>query len=72
MDFTEASETLNFTGDSVQSVSIEIIDDGISEPPETFFGMLNSPMGNAVTPPNVRLEPNRATANIINENGTKL
>ena len=68
LDYTETSKSFNFIGDSVQTVSIQIIDDGISEPPETFFGQLSSADG-MVIPPNVRLEPNRATATIINENG---
>ena len=52
----------------MQTVSIQIIDDGISEPSETFFGLLSSANGTLI-PPNVHLEPNRATATIINENG---
>ena len=68
LDYIETSKFLNFTGDSVQTVSIQIIDDGISEPSETFFGLLSSADGTLI-PPNVHLEPNRATATIINENG---
>ena len=69
MDYTETSKSLNFIGDSVQTVSVQIIDDGISEPPETFLGLLSSAIG-MVIPPNVYLEPKRATATIINKNGT--
>ena len=69
MDYNiETSKFLNFTGDSVHSVSIQIIDDGISEPSETFFGVLSSADGTTI-PPNIRLEPTRATATIINNNG---
>ena len=67
-DYIEASRVIVFTGDSVQHVSIQIIDDGISEPPETLSGLLSGADG-TVIPPNVRLEPTRATAIIINTNG---
>ena len=49
-------------------VFIQIIDDGISEPSETFLGQLSSADG-VVISPNVLLQPDRATATIINENG---
>ena len=69
MDYNiETSKFLNFTGDSMHSVSIQIIDDGISEPSETFFGLLSNADG-TIIPPNIRLEPTRATAIIINNNG---
>ena len=69
LDYTETSKSFNFIGDSVQTVSIQIIDDGISEPPETFLGLLSSADG-MVIPPNIRLDPTRATATIINDKGT--
>ena len=69
LDYTETSKLLNFTGDSVETVAIHIIDDGNPEPSETFLGQLSSADG-VVIPPNVLLQPNRATATIINENGT--
>ena len=69
MDYADTFKPLNFTGDSVQTISVQISDDGISEPPETFLGLLSSADG-VVIPPNVHLEPNRATATIISENGT--
>ena len=53
----------------MQIVSIQIIDDGNTEPSETFLGQLSSADG-VIIPPNVLLQPNRATATIINENGT--
>ena len=53
----------------MQTVSIQVIDDGNPEPSETFLGQLSSADG-VVIPPNVLLQPNRATATIINENGT--
>ena len=68
LDYTETSKLLDFTGDSVQMVSIQIIDDGNPEPSETFLGQLSA--DGVVIPPNVLLQPNRATATIINENGT--
>ena len=67
-DYIEASRVLVFIGDSVQHVPIQIIDDGISEPSETLSGLLSSAV-DTVIPPNVRLEPDRATATIINTNG---
>ena len=69
LDYTETSKLLNFTGDSMHVVSIQIIDDGNPEPSETFLGQLSSADG-VIIPPNVLLQPNRATATIINENGT--
>ena len=63
-DYIETSRVLSFTGDSVQTISVQIIDDGISEPPETFLGLLSRADG-VIIPPNVHLEPNRATATII-------
>ena len=63
------SKYLNFTGDSVHSVSIQIIYDSISEPSETFFGLLNSADGMTI-PPNIHLEPTRATVTILNNNGS--
>ena len=72
MDYDiETSKFLYFTGDSVHSVSIQIIDDGISEPSETFYGLLSNADGMTI-PPNIRLEPTRATASIINKNGIYL
>ena len=72
MDYDiETSKFLYFTGDSVHSVSIQIIDDGISEPSETFYGLLSSADGMTI-PPNIRLEPTRATVSIINKNGIYL
>ena len=68
MDYNEASRVLIFSGDLVQNVSIQIISDGIVESSETFFGLLSSTDGMAI-PPNVHLEPTRATATIINDNG---
>ena len=68
LDYTETAKLLNFTGDSVQTVSIQIIDDANTEPSETFLGRLSSADG-PIFPPNVLLRPNRATAT-INENGT--
>ncbi len=53
----------------MQTVSIQITDDGISEPLESFLGRLSSAEG-VIIPPNVLLQPSRATATIINENGT--
>ena len=67
-DYIKSSRVLIFTGDSVQTVSIQIIDDSISEPSETFFGLLSSADG-ILIPSNVRLTPNRTTATIIDENG---
>ena len=52
----------------MQTVSIQIIDDSISEPSETFLGLLSS-ADSTLIPPNVHLEPNRATATIIGEKG---
>ena len=49
----------------MQSVSIQIIDDGVDESSKLFFGLLSSADG-AITP-NVRLEPTRAIATIINK-----
>ena len=49
-------------------VFIQIIDDGISEPSETFLGQLSS-ADDVVISPNVLLQPDKATATIINENG---
>ena len=72
LDYSITSNTskyLNFTGDSVHSVSIQIIDDGISEPSETFVGLLSSADGTTI-PPNIHLEPTRATATILNNNGS--
>ena len=69
LDYVNTFKPLNFTGDSVQTISVQIIDDGISEPPEMFLGLLSSVDG-VVIPPNVHLDPNRATATIISENGT--
>jgi hypothetical protein len=63
-DYIETSKLLVFTGDAVQHVSIQIVDDGTSEPPETFFGVLSGADG-TVIPPNIHLEPTRATATII-------
>ena len=68
LDFITTSKTLIFTGDSLQNVSIQIVDDGISEPSETFFGLLSSADGTTI-PPNIHLEPTRATATIIDKNG---
>ena len=68
MDYNEASRVLVFSGDLVQNVSIQIISDGIVESSETFFGLLSSAYGMAI-PPNVHLEPTRATATIIDDNG---
>ena len=53
----------------METVAVHIIDDGNPEPSETFLGQLSSADG-VVIPPNVLLQPNRATATIINENGT--
>ena len=69
MDYNEASRVLVFSGDLVQNVSIQIISDGIVESSETFFGLLSSTDGMAAIPPNVHLEPTRATATIIDDNG---
>ena len=68
-DYIDNSKVLVFSGDSVQTVSIQIIDDDISEPSETFFGLLSSANG-MIIPPNIHLGPTRATATIINKNGT--
>ena len=68
-DYIKASKFLTFTGESVQSVSIQIINDGADESLK-FFGLLSSADG-AITP-NVRLEPTRAIATIINKNGMYL
>ena len=68
VDYIETFKFLTFIGDSVQTVSIRIVDDGVSEPPETFLELLSSADG-MVIPPNIHLEPNRATATIISENG---
>ena len=68
-DYIDNSKVLVFSGDSVQTVSIQIIDDGISEPSASFFGLLSSADG-IIIPPNIHLEPTRATATIINKNGT--
>ena len=48
LDYTETFKLLNFTGDSVETVSVHIIDDGN---PETFLGQLSSADG-VVIPPN--------------------
>ena len=53
----------------MQTVSIQIIDDDIFEPSETLLGQLSGADGAGI-PPNVLLQPNRAIATIINENGT--
>ena len=65
-DYERIVTTLVFTGESVQSVSIEIIDDEISESLETFHGQLTSadPL-----PPNIQLNPARATFTIFDDNG---
>ena len=63
LDFITTTKTLIFTGDSLQTVSIQIIDDSISEPSETFFGLLSS-TDDTTIPLNVHLEPTRATASI--------
>ena len=67
-DYIDNSKVLVFSGNSAQTVSIQIIDDSISEPSETFFGLLSSADGMTI-PPNILLEPARATAAIINKNG---
>ena len=51
----------------MQCVSIQIIDDGGDESLE-FFGSLSS--RDDIIPSNVRLEPRRAIATIINKNCT--
>lgn len=50
-------------------MSIQITDDGVRESSEMFTGLLSGTDGIAI-PPNVHLEPTRATATIINDNGT--
>ena len=53
--------SLVFTGETVQSVSIEIIDDEISESLETFLGQITSA---DLLPSNIKLSPSRAVFSI--------
>ena len=66
-DYQKTTKSLVITGDSVQSIFVEILDDEMLEFPETFYGHLSVDKS---LPHNVHLEPNRAVATIIDDKGT--
>ena len=62
LDYNETTSSLVFTGQSIESVPVGIIDDSFFESNETFFGRLSAA---GVLPPNVLLDPIEAVATII-------
>ena len=65
-DYNNVSTILTFTGQSVESISVPIIDDEVFELEEVFYGRL---VAVGSLPSNVQLKPERAAASIIDNKG---
>ena len=66
LDYDESIHSLVFSGNSTLFVVVSVIDDDILESPETFCGQINAV---GVPTPNVHLEPAKAVATIIDDEG---
>ena len=66
LDYNESICSLVFSGNSTQFVVVSVMDDDILESPETFCGRLNVV---GIPTPNVHLDPAKAVATIIDDNG---